>query len=188
MKGTALTAFLPNLKGFTSPRGLHSSRVQPHPRGHEDARRDVCPPGALSHGPGLPRVSWNRSPRRRTTKTIPRRTTTSRRKRTIRRRTPTFRRPSYCGGPGSHRSSHRNRTATRGRTTPCSGIPRPRDRRRPPHLRRSRRPAASARPSLTPRSPGERDPRVPREVGMPTGHPRESTLEQLQRFGPGWRP
>lgn len=28
MKGTALTAFLPNLTGFTSPRGLRSSRVQ----------------------------------------------------------------------------------------------------------------------------------------------------------------
>lgn len=38
------------------------------------------------------------------------------------------------------------------------------------------------------RSPGVRDPLVPRDGGMPPGRSRQSTLEQLQSFPAGWRP
>lgn len=43
-------------------------------------------------------------------------------------------------------------------------------------------------PLSAPRSPGVRDPLVPRAGGMPSSQAAQSTLEQVQSFPSGWRP
>lgn len=213
MKGTALTAFLPNLTGFTSPRGLRSSRVQ-----QVASRASSC----IGEREGARRQSDRRTPSstrcRASTERVPGEYRAGARlvpgecPAVLDPRCPVSARPATAPAATATATARGGRSpARRGGPAAAPESPPPSPAHQPPWLRRPPRRAeprpADDRPSfvrrytammlrnttktnpmsatsLTPRSSrGAGSPR-PREGNAP-GRAAQSTLEEVQRLPSG---
>lgn len=204
MKGTALTALLPNLIGFTSPRGLNSSRVQTpasrasHQGGfgapeHEGARRQSAPPGAPGYAAPAAPCQLEPHPPPPPQEDDPPQDEEDPQDDEDPQDEPLEHEPEEPPPPAHHDEPEPEpepesepvqlRITFFTRNTKTAMTPTTNSRPKPDMV---------LNPPPSPRSPESGQfpftGRGPRERGMPAGHPGQSTLEQVQRFPAGWRP